>query len=115
MSRTLIVITLKKGRRSFVEELILEEMLADDKKTKVIWGDGKPSGDPYHYRPIGPVPISDLDQFNGNHFIYGWLEALAQSDDFPIWTTRREIPIELDALIEVEHKSESRGDNNARR
>jgi hypothetical protein len=97
MSRTLVVVTLKAGRRSFVEERILEEMLAEDEKVGVVWGDGKRSGDPYHYRPIGPIAVEAINQFNGNHFIYGWLESLAQ---------RRETdaPIYLRAIIAVEHR-----------
>jgi len=27
--------------------------------------------------------INDIDNFNGTHFIFGWLEGLSQSDDCP--------------------------------
>lgn len=27
----------------------------------------------------------NLDNYNGNHFVFGWLEAFAQSDNIPHW------------------------------
>src|ERR1035437_1296094 len=32
----------------------------------------------------------NLQEFNGNHLIYGYLECLDQSDDIPIWIVEAE-------------------------
>lgn len=49
-------------------------------------------------KPLRPFKASSIDQFNGNHFIFGWFECFSQSDDVPMWlreATSDELTIEF--------------------
>lgn len=37
------------------------------------------------YSLINNLPVSEIKQFNGVHFIFGWFECFIQSDNVPQW------------------------------
>lgn len=52
--------------------------------------------DPNQYRELSPFPEKDLNKYNGDHQVFGWLESLEQSDVYlPL--------IDHDVMIEVVH------------
>jgi hypothetical protein len=54
-----------------------------------------------YVRPMKSKCVSEkIDSFNGNHFIYGWLECFIQSDDFQSWMLDSEkITVEVENNI----------------
>lgn len=47
----------------------------------------------------------DIDQLNGKHFLYGWVESFLQSDDVPAWVwDAKDLVIEFYAHEDGEKK-----------
>ena len=41
--------------------------------------------EPEYYRPLEEFDLEEIEQYNGNHFIFGAWESLAQSDTWIPW------------------------------
>lgn len=46
-------------------------------------------------RPLNSFDISNINQYNGNHFIFGWWECFTQSDEIPYWMRENELVLEF--------------------
>jgi hypothetical protein len=51
------------------------------------------SGD--ELRALEQFNAGDIDQYNGNHYIFGWWECFTQSDDVPSWMHDSELTLEF--------------------
>lgn len=94
-----ISVTIRAGKRSYIEEIDMEVQ-------KEMWNEWTTNGanpdlekmtfEDFH-RPIKFIwKDRKEDQYNGNHFIYGWLECFCQSDDVPEWMREsKEMEVEV--------------------
>lgn len=74
------------------------------KYTEDVTEDVSQYANPLFYRELKNIKSSELEQFNGadlSHFIFGWFEAFAQSNDIPQWLYESET-----ILINVEHHND---------
>lgn len=60
-------------------------------------------------RPLEPFKStrSGLEQYNGNHYIYGWMECFSQSDEVPFW-----IQESTELTIEVKENNTERKESS---
>ena len=47
-------------------------------------------------RSLDKFDSTDIDQYNGNHFIFGWWECFGQSDNVPMWMVESKQPLQLE-------------------
>ncbi len=88
-----ILVKLSCGKRSYVENVsdeIAEAWKNIDDKELIEKG----------YRnwvrklKIDFIP-SELDKYNGNHFVFGWIENFSQSENIPVWMQDDEQTLEV--------------------
>lgn len=99
-----VIVKIISGKQSYMEDVTeLEKQHWED-----IFGNGANS----HLQNmtfenwVKPIKdkCSDLDKYNvkdnNSHFIFGWFEAFAQSDDVAEWMFRTEETLEIQVLNE---------------
>ena len=79
-----VVVALRAGKREYREQVDLDSI--HDHFDECVANGANPQLEAItfaHYvRPL-QIDAQELDSINGNHFLYGWMESLVQSDSCP--------------------------------
>lgn len=91
-------LTLRCDNIEYAEYIQAEDLIEDYSES--YFPSGKPDFATY-IRPVEKRPINEIEDLNGNHFIFGHLEALFQSDQSPYMIFPADCA--KDIIVKVEH------------
>lgn len=74
-------VKLSCGRKSYSEEIVPVEFWEGD--CDLMFVDDE-------FRDIDPMPLSKINDLNGNHFLFGWFECFIQGGEAPAWMYERD-------------------------